>query len=213
MRTLCNFLNENVNENADYKIYKPKDMIIRNQDSYVIVTAAKTTRIFVDGRKYSIKAGQPTKVHVVNDLDCTKSHITTVDFSHFDASTFNSFAFMFRNCSELEHVDMSGLNTSNVKDMRQMFYGCDNLKTVDLSGWDVSKLENIDDMFAHDGNLVKLNLTGWTPSRVISMNNAFARCGKLKDPSLKKIKFPPQAVAAATNKYGYGPFQGCPAFE
>ena len=209
MRSLCNFLNEN----AGYKIYNPKDMLVGNPDSYVVVTAAKTTRIFVDGRKYSIKAGVPTKVYAARTLDCTKSHIESVDFSHFDASTFTNFDFMFRNCNELEHVDMSGLNTSNVTSAVQMFYGCPNLKSVDLSGWNVSRLTNMDDMFAHCTNLAELNLTGWKPSHVASMNCAFAQCGKLKDPSLKKIKFPEATIAANTNKYGYGPFQGCPAFE
>lgn len=203
MKNIVDFLNEN----AGYAIIPASKQT--ESDSYCVVTLAKTSRVYVDGRLVSVKGGVPTKLYPVHKLDMDKArkHIIEFDGSHLDVSGFTSFDKMFSGCVQLKNIDLSGWDTSNVTTVFCMFSGCKNIESIDLSGWDTHNLTDMCNFVYACSNLKELNLDGWDTSNVQDLTGSFWYCTQLRDKSLAHtLKF------SKVKKWGSA-FKGTPAFD
>ena len=121
------------------------------------------------------------------------SHITEIDFSHFDSSQIYSMDNMFSGCSVLTSLNFSNFDTSQVSNMKSLFNGCESLKSLNLSNFNTSKVTTMTQMFAGCSSLVTLDLSSFNTSNVNQISSFFYGCSRLE--YINMISFDPIKIS------------------
>ena len=106
--------------------------------------------------------------------DC--SNITEIDFSNFDASTFDQMNSVFKGCKSLQKINFSNFDTLQIENMNSLFKDCLSLTFLDLSNFNTSKVKSMNSMFEGCSSLIYLNLSSFNTSSLNSVHNMFYNC-------------------------------------
>ena len=86
--------------------------------------------------------------------------ITSVDFSHFNASMVESVTFLFSECVLLKTIDLSYFKTSSLYIFQKLCYKCTNLESANLSHCTTRRITNFLQIFDLCGKLKTLDISG-----------------------------------------------------
>ena len=143
------------------------------KDSLIILGDSKIEIYFSDALK-SLK-----KFFSV-EIDPNTAKITSIDFSHFNASLIENTASMFYGCSSLKSMDLSFLDTSKVVDMSNMFLNCSYLEFLDLSTFVTSSVTNMNSMFSGCESLKFLDISNFNMDKITDGKSMFDGIKNLK---------------------------------
>lgn len=123
-----------------------------------------------------------------NTSKILNSLITEVNFKGENIGTdWQSMAYMFSGCKNVEKINLKNFNTKDVKYMQYMFSGCNKLKEVDLSSFNTESLIAMDHMFEQCKELVNLDLSSFTTTNVTTFFNMFYGCSKIENINLRSF--------------------------
>ena len=115
------------------------------------------------------------------------SHITKIDFSHFDSSKVSSMSSAFIGCISLKEINFDNFDTSKITIMSHLFQNCKSLTSLNLSSFDTSKVINMTYMFYNCQILKSLDLSNFDTSNVKEMRRMFRDCRSLQSLDLSNF--------------------------
>lgn len=101
-----------------------------------------------------------------SSMFASRSELSSLDASGWDASKVTNMKSMFAYCSGFTSLVLKNWDTSHVTDMSEMFRQCHRIISLDVSGWNTSNVENMKDIFAYT-NFETVNISNWD----------FSKCG------------------------------------
>ncbi|MBR4461089.1 MAG: Ig-like domain-containing protein, partial [Erysipelotrichaceae bacterium] len=132
--------------------------------------------------------------------NCT--NLTSFYGDGFDTSGVTTMASMFDGCSSLAYVDVSDFDTRNVTGMNQMFLDCSSLESLSLVSFRTPNVNDLSGMFQGCSKLIALDISYFNTSNVTSMQMMFYGLSSYK--SLNVSGFDTSKVTLT-----YGMFANC----
>ena len=116
-----------------------------------------------------------------------EEQITSVDFSHFNATEVTSILQLFNGCVLLKTIDLSYFKTSKISNAQMLFDSCNNLESVNLSHITTEPITNAKYMFSTCGKLKTLDISGLNMESA-DASSAFNGLSSLKYINIKDTK-------------------------
>ena len=130
--------------------------------------------ILLSTQVFTVNNGSIVEVYFKKSLSSLKTYfhgeskITSIDFSHFDASKVNSLRETFVNCESLKAIDLSYFKTSKISEFERSFSSCANLEYLNLSHIAAESINNADNMFVNCPKLKILDISGFNIENIVS---------------------------------------------